>query len=262
MTRRRLWLDKGESIDDLTVLVPDKDGETYDSILRRFSQKSPQKSLVVLASNALVVGQEFILTCLLLARHRVALWEEAHQVEEEANLMPQLGASIACILLALLLVILYNSHSSSAQSRQGKVQQRLTDAIFMAILLRFLAAVLKTLTSSYSSDTVNALAVTSLLLHLLAADYFYANGEESFSLLESSKRPTFRGGTISLTAAFFGTTLLASRLESNASVYVFVSSSVVLFALYPAARHQVAIQTQHVGSWGTFTQSKLTSSLT
>merc|ERR1712194_110624 len=64
------------------------------------------------------------------------------------------------------------------------------------------------------------------------------------------ERPTFEGGMMSLTSAFFATTLLASRLESNAAVYVFVCSSVILFALYPAARHLVAVKAkEHVGKW-------------
>lgn len=114
------------------------------------------------------------------------------------------------------------------------------------------AAVLKTLTASYSSDTVHALAMASLFLHFLACDYSYANGfSDKKGPIDATKRPTFQGGTLSLTAAFFATILLASRLESNAAVYMFVCSSVVLFALYPAARHQVAINTQTKNRIGT-----------
>jgi hypothetical protein len=40
-------------------------------------------------------------------------------------------------------------------------------------------------------------------------------------------------------------TLLASRLSSNATVYVFVSTSVILFAFYPAARHTIAVTQPH-----------------
>lgn len=128
----------------------------------------------------------------------------------------------------------------------------MTDGLFMAVLLRFFAAVLKTLTASYSSDTVHALAMASLFLHFLACDYSYANGfSDKKGPIDATKRPAFQGGTLSLTAAFFATILLASRLESNAAVYMFVCSSVVLFALYPAARHQVAINTQTKNRIGT-----------
>ena len=140
----------------------------------------------------------------------------------------------------------------------------------MAILLRFLSAVLKTLTASYSSDTVYVLSTISLFLHLVTCNYDYANGydddddndnnveddeNDDDTIIASNirkknqERPTFKGGMISLTSAFFATTLLASRLESNAAVYIFICSSVVLFALYPAARHLVAVKSRHVGKW-------------
>jgi len=170
----------------------------------------------------------------------------------------------------------------------------------MAILLRFLSAVLKTLTASYSSDTVYALSIVSLFLHLATCNYDYANGlcedneeeedddgnhdndddddddddvcdnaitdndccdtaisvsssryiaDSYYYTHKNQERPTFKGGMMSLTSAFFATTLLASRLESNAAVYIFTCSSVVLFALYPAARHLVAVKSRHVGKW-------------
>jgi hypothetical protein len=247
--QRRLWLDEGCAIDGDTAPIKDKQ-ETYDSVFHSFSSRPSREPLTAVVSNALVVGQEFIVTCLLLTRHRAALWENNGETED-ADQALRLGMSTVFFLLVLILVALYNKPlSPRLQSRRSKLSQRTTDAIFTAAFLRFLAAVLKTLTASYSSDTVNALAIASLLFHLMACDYSYANGYGGESAnLDSTKRPAFQGGIMSLTAAFFGTTLLASRLESNAGVYVFVLSSVCLFALYPAARHQVASTS---GPWGTF----------
>jgi hypothetical protein len=247
--QRRLWLDEGDVIDGDTAPTKSKQ-ETYDSVFQSFSSRPSREPLTAIISNALVVGQEFILTCLLLTRHRAALWEQNGKAED-ADQALRLGMSIGFIFLALIVIALHNKPPSPRlQSRRNKFRQRATDAIFTAALLRFLAAVLKTLTASYSSDTVNALAIASLLFHLMACDYSYANGYGGESVnADSTKRPAFQGGTMSLTAAFFGTTLLASRLESNAGVYVFVLSSVILFALYPAARHQVASTSGH---WGTF----------
>jgi uncharacterized membrane protein len=277
MANRRLWLEDGNLIDGDNPFAANPKDETHDSVFDKFAHKPPQKGLVTIASNALVVGQEFVLTALVLARHREAFLNEAnpHRIDNDSDYAKRVSISIGCISLALFLVILYNnqaapfSSSSSTrtenpapQSRKSKVRQRFTDAILMGILLRFLAAVLRTLTASYSSDTVHALAVATFILHLLACDYSYANGfddgnnihddddEADKTSLHPDARPTFEGGTISLTAAFFGTTLLASRLESNGSVYAFVSSSVILFALYPASRHQVARQTQKSNRWG------------
>jgi phosphatidylinositol glycan class C protein len=115
------------------------------------------------------------------------------------------------------------------------------EALLLAGILRLLSSVLRTLTASYSSDTVYALAISGMLVHLLACDYSYANGH-------GRKKAAFAGGVMSLNASLFSTTLLASRLSSNATVYVFVSTSVILFAFYPAARHTIAVTQPHASN--------------
>ncbi|CAM9921966.1 unnamed protein product, partial [Phaeothamnion confervicola] len=100
-------------------------------------------------------------------------------------------------------------------------------ALFLATL-RTMAPVLRTLTVSYSDDTIYALAITLSALHLAFHDYSYAN----------SASPHFRG-TLSLNAAMFATVLLASRLESNESVFALVLFAIELFAFFPLARHRV-----------------------
>jgi len=252
MKKRRLWLEPGDPV----LSKPTEEGrsDTYDAIFERFSSSPSRKSLRLLVFDSLVVGQEFVLTCLLLACHRAALSVEA-KTEESTKIneirqyeLNRLLKSIVFVWLSFLLMIF---HNESSYSRKSKVRHRLSDGIFMAIFLRFLAAVLKTLTASYSSDTVHALAISSLFLHLLACDYSYANGlcGDTASDGDSKRRPTFQGGTMSLTAAFFATILLASRLESNGAVYIFICFSMTLFALYPAGRHQVAINTKESNRW-------------
>ena len=260
--------------------------DTYETIFNHFSLKPKPKSLILLLSNTMVFVQEFVLTCLLLAGHRAALLEEL----DYRRRLEQLGSSgsgsssssrnpsvsihssrlltsLGLIWLTLIVAVVKNRF---ANSKRYTIRHRFTDFLLMAILLRFLSAVLKTLTASYSSDTVYVLSTISLFLHLVTCNYDYANGydddddndnnveddeNDDDTIIASNirkknqERPTFKGGMISLTSAFFATTLLASRLESNAAVYIFICSSVVLFALYPAARHLVAVKSRHVGKW-------------
>jgi hypothetical protein len=249
-------------------------GGTTESFLRARSvpstdlvslevQRPPPRDLADIFNNSMVVGQEFVLACLFLARHRDAVeeWETRTTKKGESK---QIILSMAAIAFSAIL-ILYNSESSpgkekrviNAKKRRRRMLVRASDAIILAAILRFLASVLRTLTASYSSDTVNALAIGGMVVHLLACDYSYALGIASkgndTSLLESSGslhclhvgRPTFLGGTISLNAALFSTTLLASRLPTTVMSYAFISSGVVLFAFYPLARHAIAArQTQ------------------
>lgn len=249
MPSRRLWLKPGEKV---SRSIDSERRETYDQIFERCSVRPDRIQFLFFVSNSLVVSQEFLLTFLFLACHRIA---STYSSESDLEILAsELQPALFVVWLAFFLVILNNKPSDldTSPPRRTKVRHRTTDGIFMAVLLRFLAAVLKTLTKSYSSDTVHALANSSFAMHLLACDYSYANGlvAELNRPVDITKRPAFRGGTLSLTAAFFGTTLLASRLQSNLVVFVFVSSSVVLFALYPAARHQVAINTGSTNRWG------------
>mmetsp|Transcript_3609 Transcript_3609/g.7894 ORF Transcript_3609/g.7894 Transcript_3609/m.7894 type:complete len:359 (+) Transcript_3609:161-1237(+) len=251
--------------------------DTHDTIFEQFSSKPEPHSLVFFLSNTVVLVQEFVLTCFLLAGHRAARVEELDYIRRQQNGIPidgtirsgRLLTSLGLIWFTLVVAVVQNRF---ANSKRYRVRHRFTDFLLMAILLRFLSAVLKTLTASYSSDTVYALSTASLLLHLLTCDYDYANGLKgddvdidgdacsdrgtpslSKACSSSSKnpeRPTFKGGMISLTSAFFATTLLASRFETNIFVYIFVCSSVILFALYPAARHLVAVKaTTCIGRW-------------
>ncbi|CAJ1897824.1 unnamed protein product [Cylindrotheca closterium] len=251
--KRRLW-ERGNHQIPLNSKVQDTKKETYDEIFTKFATKSPQMPLSLLTARGLIVGQEFILTCLLLASHRVALDDENKSPEYQpiSNILSTFQPTTQPYVLFvpwvsfLLTTAIFSriSPDSASITQKEKLQTRGADSLFMALFLRFLAGVLQTLTASYSSDTVHALAIGGLVLHLLACDFDYANGHTESNGVDTTGRPPFKGGTLSLTAAFFSTILLASRLEENVSVYIFVTYSVILFALYPAARHRVAIATK------------------
>ena len=186
--------------------------------MARFSSKPPPRPLWCLLCGSLVVGQEFALTCLLLTRHRAAMQNEDEGWRQVATV----------VILPLVLILVFGEQTSTPTKRA-------CDALLLAGMLRLVSSVLKTLTASYSSDTVYALAIAGMIVHLLACDYGYARGQ-------TRKKAA---GIVSLNACLFSTTLLASRLTSNATVYVFVSTSVILFAFYPSARHTIAVTQPH-----------------
>lgn len=243
-----LWR-KGDSAGDVDTIT---ESNTYSSLLQQFSFKPEPRPWTSICKSSLVVGQEFTLTCYFLARHRLAHYEEQGRRQYDWN---QQVLSLITVPAALLLVAAF----SHTQRTRQKTQTRLTDSILLAALLRLLAAALKTLTASYSSDTVHALAITGMVIHVLGCDYSYANGianterthgaSSPLSLSSSYTRPPFRGGTMSLNAIFFSTTLLASRLQSNWTVHLFVSSSVTVFAFYPATRHELFAKAPHKASY-------------
>jgi phosphatidylinositol glycan class C protein len=145
------------------------------------------------------------------------------------------------MITALLLVLFYGSRVETKQNKHVKLKQRATDVLLSAILLRFLASLLQSLTASYASDTMYALVMAGFVLHVLACDYSYANGHARYKDYEhATKRPIFHGGTVSLNSALFSTTLLVSRLQI-VEAYFFVYFAVVLFAFYPVTRNIIAV---------------------
>ena len=131
---------------------------------------------------------------------------------------------------------------------KARIYYRTIDALMIAGMLRFLSSVLRTLTASYSSNTVMALAVGGMILHMLSCDYNFANGRNqnhhsnrSIDITYENGRPLFLGGTISINSVFCSAALLSSRCPTDSSSYLFFMATVVLFAYYPEARHVMAI---------------------
>lgn len=229
-----------------------------DELSKRFSFKPTPKPWITIWKNSLVVGQEFVLTCFFLARFRIELQLEQSACPE--NPLSQ-NMSLLSVSSSLFLVLWY-SRRASRSTGFGKAQTRLIDMMLLALLLRLIAAVLKTLTASYSSNTVHALSIAGMIVHWWGCDYSYANGTPTFNTHDEKspasqtilvkKHEPFLGGTVSLNAVFFSTTLLASRMNSNWSVYAFVSTSVTVFAFYPTRRHLLYVLSPKEAPYGKF----------
>ena len=228
--KRCLW--KPQQFENST----EEDSTAYGDVFRAYSSKPKPKSFFRLCANSLIVVQELALSSYFLARHRMAVLPATPTSDLHLNY------SNAAIISALFLAIFYGTRSdpSKQQNRRVKAKQRGFDFLLLAVLLRFLASVLRTLTASYSSDTVQSLAWAGMVLHVAACDYNYANGIGSDIILQQQQRPPFSGGTVALNAALFSTTLLNSRLSSNSGAYLFSSLAVVLFAFYSSTRHAIS----------------------
>ena len=226
----------------------EEEEESLDRIRQHYTVRPVPRTLFRLCAQAVVVVQEFALTCFLLSRHEITT-----QQGELLRYQQYVEIATAVLFLALLSAVYYGARAdpSRQQDRRSKIRQRSVDAVLLALLLRWVAGTLQSLTASYSSDTVQALALAGMVVHLLFCDYSYANGRRrriggessSSSTPQPPARPPFQGGTVSLNAALFSTTLLVSRLPSSSrlSAYLFVSLAIVIFALYPATRHAISV---------------------
>ncbi|PVG04869.1 phosphatidylinositol N-acetylglucosaminyltransferase [Serendipita vermifera] len=100
--------------------------------------------------------------------------------------------------------------------------------VFMALVA--LAPVLKTLTEATSSDSIWALSFSLFILHTLLADYTTPLVREGRERLTS---------VLSMNAAISASVVLASRLNTDFSVFALMLFSVQDFALFPLLRRQL-----------------------
>lgn len=253
---------------------------------RAYKRESISTSYLSFILDSLVVVQEFSLSCLLLAAHRIIVTydsssDRVHCEGQEKDIIclqknfeaagPKQITAMAFVSLAFVIILLFSEVKEPNPNKKFSFSfllelpnynvtllHRLTDASLIAATLRLLSAVLRTLTASYSLDTVMALSVGGMIIHFFSCDYMYANGYVHDKQLKSnnnnnnnnsehhhfnnkhSKRSVFYGGTVSLNSSLFSTTLLASRISSNVFSYAFLSFSVVIFAFYPAVRHALS----------------------
>jgi len=210
-------------------------------------------------SRSFVIGQEFALSTLFLVAHRCVVCRSSDDaddffclpcVDDECLLMSMHAFTSTLVVIGVSTMVARRQHQEwVGQRKRDRLHSRSIDAILIAGILRFLSSVLRTLTASYSSDTVTALAVGGMILHVISADYNYANGISEKAELKQMKgsysyaeklRPMFLGGTVSINCVFFSAALLASRLPSDTVSYLFFMWTVILFAYYPEARYLVA----------------------
>lgn len=106
--------------------------------------------------------------------------------------------------------------------------------LFFGTLLA-LSPVLRTLTIPFADDTIWALTISCLSVHVFFTDYTYVNGWSD----------QFRGH-IALNAAVFASVLMGSRLKSDGLVFGFVSFAMQVFALLPIVRRSLRLYSDHL----------------
>lgn len=96
----------------------------------------------------------------------------------------------------------------------------------LVIILVLLTPILSTLTVSYSDDTIVALSVLMMLIHVITADYSYLNA------YTHKYQPN-----ISVNAATFAVILMASRIQSPLKNGELIAFGTICFSISPIARH-------------------------
>lgn len=130
--------------------------------------------------------------------------------------------SFDCVML--LVGYIFNRALDTSMLSQPTFPQFFRDICLFGVCLRVAAPALQTLTSSFSSNTIHALAIVISSVHLVFYDYSY---------IHDSEVDVFTG-TISLNASMFTAVLLASRLKNMEMVFSFMLLAVICFSFYPS----------------------------
>ena len=100
------------------------------------------------------------------------------------------------------------------------------ELLIIVTIVLGLSPIIKTLTLSYSEDTIIALVIFLFVIHLFTHDYSFINGySNEFKF------------TISLNCIITVSILFASRLNSNLYSFGIVLLGIILFEMLPYFRH-------------------------
>lgn len=100
--------------------------------------------------------------------------------------------------------------------------------VSIGMILVLLTPILSTLTITYSDDTIVALSILTMCLHVLGTDYSYLNG------YTESYHPN-----LAVNSATFGVILMASRIKNPLESGALIAFGTICFSLSPIARHMV-----------------------
>ncbi len=176
-----------------------------------------QIKYITLFTNSAVIAQQFTIIAFFLTIYKYVLKYD--------GILNQLAQLDICLLLLGFGV------RHAYEETSPPVVHSIQTMVMFAVCLRIVAPLLQSLTSSFSEDTVHAMAITFSAAHLVFHDYAIINSNsEVFS------------GTVSLNAAMFSAIILASRLKRVETVVLFLLLAVILFALFPSTALQVRKQ--------------------
>mmetsp|Transcript_19512 Transcript_19512/g.33497 ORF Transcript_19512/g.33497 Transcript_19512/m.33497 type:complete len:283 (-) Transcript_19512:304-1152(-) len=151
------------------------------------------------------------------------------------SLSDSLSLDALMLLVAIIPVVGFALRIISDPSPSSFIASSLSPSLFTVfffLIVYGISPVLRTLTVSFSDDTVWALTSIFLLLNVFFFDYAHAGS--------SSPR---RRETFSLNGAMFASMLIASRMPSDLHTFAIVTLAVENFALRP--RLQYHLKTRH-----------------
>ena len=108
------------------------------------------------------------------------------------------------------------------------IKSEIKTVVFLTSAVAFLTPLLQSLTVSYASDTIAVLTACFVVLHCFGYD---------FQIGVSSK--AYVRSATSLNAIFFAAILISSRLQRISSVFILLSTNLLIFGFGPHIRDEL-----------------------
>lgn len=154
-----------------------------------------------------------------------------------------LPAAVICTIDAVLFIVGFavrmlirdETLLSGESASISQIARSLWESVLLVLLLMGVSPVIRSLTLSYSNDTIWAWAISLFALHMVTQDYPYLNA-----------RVAKQHGAFSLNAAVFATVLLVSRLQTSMHAFAILCLSFEIFGLSPIVRHDLKMFSNNV----------------
>mmetsp|Transcript_6235 Transcript_6235/g.8173 ORF Transcript_6235/g.8173 Transcript_6235/m.8173 type:complete len:309 (-) Transcript_6235:156-1082(-) len=184
---------------------------------------STSLSYVTLMLHSVVIIQQLtIVLCMFLLSFDVAV-AVAFLNEQK----PVVSAGLISVLSAFFWYqSLFRNRTRQLGFSRKKLLYEATQGIICLLVLMVFTPILRTLTATYSTDTVYALVFFCATIHLYSFDYKYAN-------IVSTRLDC----SLSLNSAFLMGLLLASRMEDSFQAFIYLLLCVGLVLLIPHFLH-------------------------
>lgn len=149
----------------------------------------------------------------------------SHVLSDNIRAPTLLCLDCSIFLLALLMFACY---SSEGKKSWEILRQTTRQVVSIGPMLLLMSPLLSNLTVSYSNDTIMAMSIIMMTVHVLVTDYRYLNGytiscEQSFAM----------------NSAMFGVVLMVSRIPRGFDGVALLTFGAICFSLSPMARHSM-----------------------
>ncbi|KAJ3089043.1 hypothetical protein HK102_007338 [Quaeritorhiza haematococci] len=157
----------------------------------------------------------------------VGVFVRLYQNEWDSRAVLAGGAACGALGVFVWGAVVRKGEGHTIKSLPGMIKS----AVLLTTTLLSMTPILRTLTKDISDDSIWAMTFMMVLVNVLLRDYVAAVGGGGGAI----RFPD----SIAINAGIFATVLLASRLEENMQVFVFMMGGVGVFGLFPILQRGV-----------------------